>query len=132
MYRRYSGADRRRFNRLDLDITVFYRIHEPLIVRIMIGDKEVEAAMLNLSEGGIAFLTNYDIPKWTMIFMKFTLSKMNKQGDVSLYGPMEIMGEVRSNASLERGEYRLGICFTRIDERDKGEISNFVKMSMER
>lgn len=132
MYRRYSGLDRRKFHRLDLDITVFYKIHEPLMVKVMVGDKEIEAAMLNLSAGGIAFITNYNIPKWTIIFLKFTLSKMDKQGIVGLYGPMQILGEVRSNIALEENEYRLGICFTQIEEKDKAEIYNFLKMSIKR
>ncbi len=127
MYRRYSGNDRRRFQRLDLNIAVFCRVTEPPSVCVQVGDKEMEATMLNLSEGGIALLMNYNIPFWTILLIKFTLSKMDKDGKVKFYAPLEIKGEVRSNISLEKNEYRLGIRFMDLDYEDKAAISDFMK-----
>ncbi len=127
MYRKYSGNDRRRYQRLDLSIIVLYRIDEPVEVRMQLGDKEIEATMLNLSEGGIGLLTNYNIPLWSVLSIKFTLSRMNKHGEVFFQGPMEITGEVRSNVMLKEGEHRLGICFTGVDQKDKVEIVKFIK-----
>lgn len=129
-YRKYSGEDRRRFKRLDLNITVFYKVHEPLHIKLMVGDKEIEATILNISEGGIGLLTHYNIPTWTALFIKFNLSRMNKLGIIKTYGPMNIKGEVRSNVSLEKDEYRLGICFIDIDPKDKTTIADFVNSAM--
>ena len=127
VYRRLSEGDRRRFQRLDLSINVLYRVDQPLEVRMKIGDKEIEATTINLSKGGMAFLTDYDIPVWSSLLIKFTLSRMDKEGKVSLYGPMEISGEVRSSIPLENKVRRLGICFIRIERKDSQEIINFLE-----
>jgi c-di-GMP-binding flagellar brake protein YcgR len=126
VFRKYSGRDRRRFQRLDLNITVFYRVHEPLVVRLLIGDREVEATILNISEGGIALLTEYDIAVDTILFIKFNLSTMAEDGSISLYGPLQITGEVCSNVFLDN-RHRLGIRFTEIQDKDKACIADFVK-----
>lgn len=127
MYRKYTGQDRRRFQRLDLNVIVVYRVDEPPLVRIQIGEKEIEASMLNLSEGGMALVTRYNLPAWTVLSIKFTLSRIDKDGKVVFYGPMEIRGEVRSSMPLEKNEFRVGICFTEMSQRDRAEIANFVK-----
>jgi len=129
MYRKFSGHDRRRFQRLELNVIVIYRVDAPPLVRIQVGDKEIEATMLNLSEGGIALLTKYNLPPWTVLSIKFTLSRIDKEGKVIFMGPMSIRGEIRSNIPFSKDEFRLGICFTDVAHRDKGDISNFVKAS---
>lgn len=126
MFRKYSGSDRRRFQRLDLNISVFYRVHEPLVVRLLIGDKEVEATIINISEGGIALATEYNIAVDTLLLIKFNLSVMADDGKVSFYGPIQISGEVRSNVFLDN-KYRLGIRFTQIQDKDRVYIADFVK-----
>ena len=132
VYRSYSGSDRRRFQRLDVDITVLYRVDLPLSVRMLIGNQEIEAIMLNLSVGGIALVTKYNIPCATLLLMKFTLTSVNREGKVSLYGPIEVKGEVRSSAKWENSTYRLGISFSDIDHQNKFQIARFVQMAMSR
>jgi len=131
-YRSYSGSDRRRFQRLDVDITVCYRVDLPLSVRVMVGNQDVDGTMLNLSSGGIALVTRYNIPGGTLLLIKFTLASLNKQGEVSLYGPIEVRGEVRSSTPWESINYRLGISFTEIEQKNKVEIARFVQMAMKR
>jgi len=130
MYRKYSGYDRRRFQRLDLNILLLYRVNEPVFVRMQVGDKEIEATMLNLSEGGMGFLTKHNIPVMTELFIKFTLSKMDKNGGITFHGPMRIVGEVRSSTPVENDEYRLGVSFTKIKLQDRAEIINFIKTTL--
>lgn len=127
---RYSAKDRRRFQRLELNITVYYRVKEPLNIKVMVGDKEIEATMLDLSVGGIGILTKFDIPARTILLIKFTLAKMNKQGQISFYGPMDIDGEVRYNILEDKNQHRLGIRFIKIDKLDQVEIAKFVKMTL--
>jgi c-di-GMP-binding flagellar brake protein YcgR len=126
-YHRYSGNDRRRFQRLDLNVIVMYSVAEPLTIRATVGDREIEATMLNLSLGGMALLTEYNLPLWTLLDIRFTLTRITKEGTVGMYGPMRIRGEVRSNIPLEEKEYRLGISFIRIEDRDKVELTEFLK-----
>jgi c-di-GMP-binding flagellar brake protein YcgR len=126
-YHKYSGNDRRRYHRLDMDIEVFYRVAEPMVVLMTVGDKEVEATMLNLSPGGMAIETQYDIPQWTLLEIKFTLIRMDKDGKITFHRPVQLRGDVRSNVCLRDNEYRLGICFTKVSDKDKLEIDNFLE-----
>jgi c-di-GMP-binding flagellar brake protein YcgR len=127
MYRFNDHNDRRRFQRLELNLNVFYKVDLPVYVKLWIGDREVEATTLNISEGGMAFLTSYDIPLASVLMIKFSLFKVNRQGEVDFSKPVEISGEVRSNDHWEGKEYRLGICFIRKDEEVKTQLSDFVK-----
>ncbi len=84
--------------------------------------------MVDLSEGGMAILANYSVPASTVLLMRFTLFRVNKE-DVSFYRPISITGEVRYNTMIDKDLYRIGICFTKIEEKDRCEISDFVKMT---
>jgi c-di-GMP-binding flagellar brake protein YcgR len=121
-----SGSEHRRFKRIKINLSVVFRLARPAAIRLLVGNKEVRATMLDLSEGGLSVLTNYDIPKSTALLIKFTLFKVEND-DVSFYGPMEIVGEVRYNMPLGGNEYRLGIYYKKIKSQDKAEIANFLK-----
>ena len=125
----YSGYDRRRYQRLKLNLSVNYRVENPWQVRIKFGDREFEATALNLSEGGMAILTNCDIPIASSLILKFSLFKINKFGEVNFYNPVEISGQVRSNMISEKDLYRLGLCFTREECEENKRIGNFVKLA---
>ncbi|MDD5730660.1 MAG: PilZ domain-containing protein [Candidatus Omnitrophica bacterium] len=124
----YSGAERRRTKRVRVSLSVIYRVNEPLTVRLLTADREIKATILDLSEQGMAIVSDYDIPKLSVVMMRFTLFKVDKE-DVSFYGPVEIAGEVRYNQK-DGDEYRLGIHFTKIDPEDKREIANFANTAI--
>ncbi len=113
MEQTYTGIDRRSHKRLRMNCTVIYRMNEPVSTRFIMGGKDVEAKMVDISQGGMAMVTNYDIPIATELSMRFTLLKVNKE-IVNLSGPVEITGEVRSSVPLEKNEHRLGIYFTKM------------------
>jgi c-di-GMP-binding flagellar brake protein YcgR len=121
------NSEHRRFKRIKINLSVVFRLARPAAIRLLVGNKEVRATMLDLSEGGLSVLTNYDIPKSTALLIKFTLFKVEND-DVSFYGPMEIIGEVRYNMPLGGSEYRLGIYYKKIKSQDKIEIANFLKL----
>jgi c-di-GMP-binding flagellar brake protein YcgR len=125
----YSGVERRQFRRARVSLTVVCRINEPLSVRMLTADKEIQATMVDLSENGMAILTNYLIPGSTVLLMRFTLFKVNKK-DVSFYGPVSITGEVRYSARIDKDLYRVGVCFTKIEEQDRREIADFAKTAL--
>lgn len=127
----FLGKDKRNARRLRLRMAVVYQINKPLALRLQIGEKEIIATALDLSEGGIAILTDYNIPENTELMIKFTLFKVNETNHVNFYGPMEIIGQVRSNNAIENNMHRLGICFTNVSDRDKVEITNFVKTALQ-
>lgn len=126
MYRKNGVNDRRRFQRLRLNLTAWYRIESPLFLRNIFGDKEIEAITLDIGKGGISLITKNNIPVWATLIIKFILFKTDNEGLVSFSDPVEIIGEVRSNILLENNEYRLGICFKQIKKEDRYEIDDFV------
>ena len=118
--------ERRKFQRLNAAFTLTYRINHPLSLRMSVGwDVGVSAVMVDLSEDGMAFSTDYDIPVGTIISMKFTLINLDARGDERVES-MRISGEVKSNIFVARKEHRLGIKFTQIAEKDKTAITNFL------
>lgn len=122
--------ERRRSKRLEANFTFVYQIDKPLSVRMKLGwDSHIDALMVDLSEHGMAILTDNNIPVDTVLSMKFTLINSElKENDENRVRSMEIVGKVCSNILQEKEEYRLGISFTQIDPQDRLAIANFVKM----
>lgn len=128
--RRYAYYDRRRFQRLRVNLSVFYKVESPEYVRSLTQDSEIEATTLDISKGGMSFLTKYDIPVWSMLSIKVYLFKTDNEGIVSFSDPIEISAEVRSSISVADGEYRLGVCFKDIAIKDRVEINGFIVSSL--
>ena len=125
-------SERRKHKRLQLGLSLFYRVEGPESVRALVGDREHEATTLDVSVGGIAFLTKQPLPVWTRLAMKIILYKYNETGLVSFNDPIEVIGVVRSSVFSEPNRYRLGACFTRINKDEECEISRFVAISPSR
>jgi hypothetical protein len=118
-----SWNDRRRFQRLSMNICVYYRVVRPVELRIKFGDKDVEAKIIDISSSGMAIITEHNIPASSVLHLKFSLFKINKvNGSAVFYRPLEIKGQVRSNITMEKN-HRLGICFQRYDR----EVSQDVR-----
>lgn len=106
----YIDNERRSHKRLRMNCTIIYRANEPVSARFIMKGKDVEAQMLDISQGGMAMVTDYDIPVSTVLSMRFTVLKVDKE-IVNFSGPVEVVGEVRSNVPAEKDEHRLGIWF---------------------
>ena len=124
----YLARERRKFKRVKASFIVTYEIDKPLKLRMLIEEREANAVMLDLSEGGMSIVTEYKIPALTILLIKFTLINLSAN-DNNRIRTMEMTGEVSYNILAEEREYRMGICFTHIDEEDKCMIANFVKMA---
>ena len=126
----YAGSERRRSPRVKAEFIVIYKVNSPMEVRMWIGNKEVSAMMLDLSGLGMAIMTDYNIPIWSVLSIKFTLINLyaNKEERVRL---MEISGEVKNNSLTDKKNYRVGISFTTITKEDQCAIDRFVKMTMD-
>ena len=82
--------------------------------------------MSDLSESGMAILTNFDIPISTVLQIKFTLINTNARDEKRIRS-IEMSGEVRNNTITDKKIHRLGIKFQHINDADKEAISAFVK-----
>ena len=109
----YPGMERRTQRRVRMNCTIIYRLNEPVSARFIMDGEDIEAKMLDLSKGGLAMVTDHDIPIATRLSMRFTLFRVNKEV-MNFSGPVEVTGEVRSNVPLESNAHRLGINFTKV------------------
>ena len=109
----FAGTDRRVSKRLRMNCTVVYRSNEPSSTTVTLGDRDLHAQMLDISQSGMALITDYNIPTQTVLSMRVTLLKVDKEV-VNFSGPLEITGEVRSNTVTEANEHRLGVYFTKM------------------
>lgn len=130
MRRFYSSNDRRRFQRLKVNLSVFYKVISPEYVRALTGDGEIEATTLDVGAGGMAFFTKHDIPPWSMLSLRFYLFRADDEGLVSFSDPVEIGAQTRSNIPIDNGEYRIGVCFKAIAIKDMEEINGFVTSAL--
>jgi hypothetical protein len=120
------GEERRRFRRYKLTLNAFYRIDTPVYVRMWFGDQEFEAATIDISAGGIALLTNLDIPVSSTLVINITLFRLDRDGKVVYFSPGELLGEVRAKAVQDQKHFRLSICFVRPDSVVTDEITRFI------
>ncbi|MCX5701862.1 MAG: PilZ domain-containing protein [Candidatus Omnitrophica bacterium] len=124
-----AGIERRKFKRLRVNFTVVYQVDRPLVARMTLGwRKEVEALMLDLSEGGMAIVTNYNIPPETILSLKFTLINLTLSSEKRIR-IMRMTAQVRYNIPTGKKEHRLGVCFLEIEEEDRLAIVDFVKIA---
>lgn len=115
----YSSIDRRNYKRVKMNCTVIYRINEPPVTHFVMKGKDIDAKMVDISQGGMAMVTSLDIPVSTVLSMRFALLNVDKE-IVKFSGPLEVTGEVKSSAPVEKNEHRLGIYFTKMKKINVG------------
>jgi c-di-GMP-binding flagellar brake protein YcgR len=130
MYKEYTGPERRKSKRVEVNFTVTYKIHRPPNIVMMVGGKEVYAVMLDLSKEGMALITEYEIPIKTVLYIKFTLINLSAT-DESRTRNMEVMGIVKHIRPYEKKDFRMGISFTEISREDQLILDKFAKEAKE-
>ncbi len=128
MNNRLPGEDRRKFQRLKVNLSVCFELDGNFQLSSLAKGQEVEATTLDLGCGGMAIASKYDVPVAAQLRIRFHLFKTDNKGITTFYEPIEAVGQVRSNIALEHGFYRLGICFEEISVKDSLEIHHFVTM----
>ena len=123
----YPGEERRRSSRASVGFIVAYRVNQPLQVNMLVGNSEVQAIMHNLSEEGMAILTDYNIPVSAVVAAKFILVNDQALNEEDRVNTIEVVGEVRYSRFIKERSYRLGVQFTNISDSDRRFISEFIK-----
>lgn len=121
------NGDRRKFPRLKASISIVYQIDKHSSVHVLIEDKEVDATTLDLSQEGMAILTDLDIPILALLAIEFMIYKIDEKNNFKFYKAIKVLGHVRSNVLLENNTHRIGIYFSKVNEEDKKEIADFIK-----
>ena len=122
----YAGVERRQHKRLKVNFLVIYAVNKPAELIMIVGNKIKTALMSDLSKTGMSILTGFNIPKGTVLMIKFTLINTSVDKDKRIRS-MELNGEVRNNSLKEKNVYRLGILFTHISQQDREAIAEFVE-----
>ena len=124
-----KDSERRSSPRVKVEFILTYKVDKSTEAQMWIGDREANALMSDLSNNGVAILTDYNIPVSTSLLIKFTLINLYADTEERI-STIEVTGEVRSNILSKDNEHRLGIAFTNITQEDKLAISKFVEMTM--
>ncbi len=123
-----NSLNRRKSERTFIPYTFTYSVEEPYDLRISLGvADDVEVLMLNLSDLGLAIVTNDNLPIGAKLLLKFNLMNLNLTGE-ERFRRIEISGEVTSNVIFSNASHRIGISFNKISEEDKAAIGEFVKL----
>lgn len=92
-----------------------------------VGDEERRATLLNISEAGMAILTDKEIPEATELEMLFNLNPKDAPAPSSMY----VVGRIRhvTGGTQEEG-CRLGIEFIDIADEDRRAIAEFIRTTL--
>ncbi|MFB3919981.1 MAG: PilZ domain-containing protein [Candidatus Velamenicoccus archaeovorus] len=120
----YPDQERRKFRRVKQGYVLMYKMASGVKTRALPVEAAYNGMMLDLSEGGMAFLTHQKIPLSTCITNKFILvNELMTQQD-NRFRPIEAEGKVCYHLCGQRGMYRVGLQFTRLSDDDRGFIKN--------
>lgn len=120
--------EKRQFKRVNISFTVMYKINSPLVVDMMVEGERKAAIACDISEGGMGVLINYNIPKSTIVTLKFAIVDLAASRIEDQYRLMELEGEVCYSLYVEeKYAYRAGIRFINISNNERKFIAKFVK-----
>ena len=110
-----KGADRRKYARLDLALTVSYKVAgqaagHPLDPR--------EAVSSDVSLGGLRLMTPTRLENGTMLDLEIALGEEGK--------PISAEGEVMWQNKISETSYETGVMIKRMPDEDKSEFMKFV------
>lgn len=130
MHNQFSGIEKRKFKRIAVNFIVFYKVNFPLRVRIKIGNREVEALAVDISEGGMAVYTDREIPPVSVVNVKFIMMNDYAISPQDHTRSILVRGQVRYNILIEEKKtFRFGMQFMDLPVDDRLFISNFVANS---
>ena len=130
MNKQYSGIEKRKFTRIAVNFLVFFRVNFPLQVRIKTGNRVVEALAADISEGGMAIYTDYEIPPVTIVTIEFIMINDYAISAQDRSRSILVGGEVRYNIFIEEKKiFRFGMQFIDLSTDGRIFISNFVVAS---
>jgi len=117
-------SDKRQFPRVALDVVLFFRVDRPPEVKLKIGSVTRTGHAVDISEVGISFLVDAEIPKATEIEISFGLmSQKGKSDRITAKGAV-----VYCFPRSPKKTYRVGVLFTDITGFDKKRIEEYIKI----
>lgn len=127
MYNRNWGQDRRRFQRLNLNLVVWFKALYPQQTAAV---TEKEAVTLDLSPFGMAFMCNSNISLYSDLALKFIIFSSQDSSYSHLVIPIEVRARVKTCVPYENGRYRVGVSFQNIQLETQQKLARFIRESM--
>lgn len=130
MFNRKWGKDRRRFQRLNLNLVVWYKLAHPQKATGTLGIAEREAITVDISPFGMAFMSSFNMELYTDLALKFIIFSTKDGSTGNLAIPLEVNAKVRSCAPCEKGEFRVGVSFVNIELEKQQKLMKFAQDSL--
>ena len=126
MDRQTRTPEKRKFKRVSVSVKLFYKVQRPPEMLLRVGDREVCTQAVDVSQGGMGFVTGFELPALTEVVVNFNLIfKTASLLNVKAFGKVRHCEPL--SQSPDNPSYRIGVEFTKIDEYDSWMIGDFVK-----
>jgi len=119
----WQKKERRRFKRVSLGGDLFYRVVRVPGESAVTSEKEGTAHLINIGEGGLAFMSDAQIPCDTAFEVAFHFLVDGRRD-------IKIKAAGRARYCLLMGDYKryqVGIEFTQLDDADRKFIVDYVR-----
>jgi len=121
--------EKRKHKRVPVAFAMLYAVKLPIAVRMFTGGRERSAVARDIGEGGLALLTNFEIPVDSLLGVKFTLTNEAILSDPDRTRNFELDAQVCYCQPAQDGSYRLGVVFVNIVPSERLFISNYIRLN---
>jgi hypothetical protein len=121
-----GGEEKRQFKRVPVSLDMLYMVKLPISVRMFTGGQERPAIAQDISEGGLALSTNFEIPVDALLLLKFAITNDAVMSSEERTHNFELDAQVCYCRPLENGSWRLGVSFVNIVTSERLFISNYI------
>ena len=123
-------VDRRKSQRLQVSLSALCRIAGPSRFLYLLGGKEFESLVIDLSKNGAALLSSHSLPIDTKLFIKMFIVEVTYTGTSEFYEVLTLFANVRYSTHQYEDRYRIGIEFTDIDQDRENKLENIINSSL--
>jgi hypothetical protein len=121
-----ENTEKRQFKRVPVSFDMLYTVKLPIAVRMYTGGCERPAVARDIGEGGLALLTNFEIPVDALLLLKFAITNDAVMSNEERTRNFELDGQVCYCRPLENGSWQLGVSFVNIVNSERLFISNYI------
>ena len=116
-----ESIEKRKFKRKKISMVVTYHDNMVLDIRMHRGKRDYEATMIDLSEEGMAILTDMNLPKAALMTVKFSLADSKDRGvRIAL-----LTAKVMYSEAVTEGRFRVGIQFQDLNKENRERLKAF-------
>lgn len=116
-----ENTEKRKFKRKQITLVVTYHDNMVLGMQVRRGKSEYSATMIDISEEGMALLTDMNLPKGAMMTVKFSLAdKKDQAPKIAL-----LTAKVMNAAPAGQGRFRVGIQFQDLNKENRERLKAF-------